>query len=129
MAGILHGGTCHSFHHNHSHGNDLLSHRQRRSSGDDEMKALQIDDSDFMTTQSECKSENINVQAAFLHVLGDFIQSIGVIIAAVVIKVYVCNRDIYTFLFVFITFFAARSENRRSINHVFLFNHRDLHDR
>jgi Co/Zn/Cd efflux system component len=59
-----------------------------KSSGDDEMKALQINDS-FKTTQSQCKSENINLEAAFLHVLGDFIQSIGVIIAAVIIKIYV----------------------------------------
>lgn len=86
MAAVLHGGSSHIFHHNHSHGNNLLIHQQVRSSGDDEMK-VQIDG--IMTTQSECKSENINVQAAFLHVLGDFIQSIGVIIAAVIIKFYV----------------------------------------
>lgn len=91
MAGILHGGSCHIFHHNHSHGSDLLIHQRVRSSGDDEMKTLQIDDSNIMTTQSECKSENINVQAAFLHVLGDFIQSIGVIVTAVIIKLYVSN--------------------------------------
>lgn len=91
MAGILHGGFCHSFNHNHSHGNDLLIHGQTRSSGCDEIKTLQIDDSNFMTTQSDCKSENINVQAAFLHVLGDFIQSIGVIVAAIVIKIYVSD--------------------------------------
>jgi zinc transporter 2 len=90
MAGVLHGGSCHSFHHNHSHGSDLLNHQHSRSSGDDETKVLQIDDNDIMTTQSQRKSaENINVQAAFLHVLGDFLQSIGVIIAAVIIKIYV----------------------------------------
>jgi zinc transporter 2 len=33
------------------------------------------------------KKENINVRAAFIHVLGDLIQSIGVLIAAIIIFV------------------------------------------
>lgn len=61
---------------------------------------LQINDSSSLTTtQSECKSENINVEAAFLHVLGDFIQSIGVIIAAVIIKLYVSRGNFIDFPF------------------------------
>lgn len=32
---------------------------------------------------------NINVRAAFIHVLGDLIQSIGVLIAAYIIRFYV----------------------------------------
>lgn len=90
MAATLHGGSSHIFHHNHSHGSDILNHQEKNSSGGDGVKELPIDD-DFATTQSECKSENINVQAAFLHVLGDFIQSVGVIIAAIVIKLYVSS--------------------------------------
>ena len=35
------------------------------------------------------KKTSINIQAATIHVLGDFIQSIGVFIAAVIIKVKV----------------------------------------
>lgn len=99
MASILHGGSCHVFHHNHSHGSDLLKHQALRGSG--EMKEeLQINDSSSLTTtQSECKSENINVEAAFLHVLGDFIQSIGVIIAAVIIKLYVSRGNFIDFPF------------------------------
>lgn len=129
MAGILHGGSCHIFHHNHSHGGDLLNHQRMRSSGDDEVKVLQIDD--IMTTQSECKSENINVQAAFLHVLGDFLQSIGVIVAAIIIKIYVRLSKIGN-LCIFSTFLdilAARSESCGPINHVFVLNHCDVHDR
>lgn len=34
-------------------------------------------------------SKNINIQAAVIHVIGDFIQSIGVFISAVIIKYYV----------------------------------------
>ncbi|CRL08689.1 CLUMA_CG021333, isoform A [Clunio marinus] len=89
MASILHGGLslCNIFKHSHSHDTDLLiHHRKLRSSGDDEMKQLQhgIESK----SQDDYKSENINVQAASLHVLGDFIQSIGVVIVAVIIKIY-----------------------------------------
>ena len=36
---------------------------------------------------SEPKKEvNINVRAAFIHVIGDLVQSIGVLIAAIIIK-------------------------------------------
>lgn len=35
--------------------------------------------------------QNINIRAAVIHVIGDFIQSIGVFIAAIVIKIYVSN--------------------------------------
>ena len=38
---------------------------------------------------SHGKKVNINVRAAFIHVLGDLVQSIGVLIAAVIIKVQV----------------------------------------
>lgn len=34
-------------------------------------------------------SKNINIQAAVIHVIGDFIQSIGVFISAIIIKNYV----------------------------------------
>lgn len=33
--------------------------------------------------------DNINLRAAVIHVIGDFVQSIGVFIAAVIIKFYV----------------------------------------
>lgn len=35
--------------------------------------------------KGERTKKNINVRAAFIHVLGDFIQSIGVFIAALII--------------------------------------------
>lgn len=34
---------------------------------------------------SDPKSANINVRAAYIHVLGDIIQSLGVLIAAIVV--------------------------------------------
>lgn len=33
--------------------------------------------------------KNINVRAAFIHVIGDIIQSLGVLIAAIIIKLKV----------------------------------------
>ena len=35
--------------------------------------------------------QNLNVRAAFIHVLGDLIQSFGVLIAAILIKINVCT--------------------------------------
>ncbi|VDK75740.1 unnamed protein product, partial [Onchocerca ochengi] len=44
---------------------------------------------------------NVNVRAAFIHVLGDFIQSIGVLVAAIVIKItdWKLADPLCTFLF------------------------------
>ncbi|XP_035214966.1 zinc transporter 2-like isoform X2 [Stegodyphus dumicola] len=60
--------------------------------------------------------DNINVRAAFIHVIGDFIQSLGVLIAALVIyykKEYAIVDPICTFFFsilVLITTFAILRE-------------------
>lgn len=37
------------------------------------------------------ESENINVRAAIVHVIGDLLQSIGVFISSIIIKFYVSN--------------------------------------
>lgn len=44
---------------------------------------------------SDFSSKNINIQAAVIHVLGDFIQSIGVLVSAIIIKYYVSIRDMF----------------------------------
>lgn len=41
------------------------------------------------------ESVNINVRAAFIHVLGDLVQSIGVFSAAIIIHLHVCVFYIY----------------------------------
>lgn len=64
--GHSHGG------HNHGGNNDL------ENVLDDDLKAEQL-------------KKNINVRAAFIHVLGDFIQSVGVFIAALIIYFKVSN--------------------------------------
>lgn len=41
--------------------------------------------------------QNINIRAAVIHVIGDFIQSIGVLIAAIVIKLNVRLKAFHNF--------------------------------
>ncbi|CAG2116337.1 unnamed protein product [Medioppia subpectinata] len=62
--GHSHGGGGGSHSHNHSD-----NHNHSHNSGDVEKQ----------------KATNINVRAAFIHVLGDFFQSLGVLVAALVI--------------------------------------------
>ncbi|KHJ77804.1 hypothetical protein OESDEN_22576, partial [Oesophagostomum dentatum] len=59
MGGVLHFGSGHGHGHHGSHGH---SHGNNDS------------------------GKNVNIRAAFIHVIGDLIQSIGVLIASLVIK-------------------------------------------
>lgn len=55
-------------------------------------------------------SGNINIRAAMIHVIGDFVQSVGVLISAVVIKFYPDAKLIdpaCTFVFSVIVFFTT----------------------
>lgn len=77
MGIVLHGGCMPSHGHSHS---GLTSHAHSHSES----------------------SDNINVRAAFIHVIGDLIQSIGVLIAAYIIRYfpqYKIADPICTFLF------------------------------
>lgn len=60
------GITLHQHGHGHGH-----SHGGTSSSSDEE------------------HMENINVRAAYIHVIGDFLQSFGVLVAAIVIYFWV----------------------------------------
>jgi Co/Zn/Cd efflux system component len=54
--------------------------------------------------------ENVNVQAAVVHMIGDLIQSIGVIIAAIIImfkKDWLIVDPICTFLFSILVLFTT----------------------
>lgn len=48
---------------------------------------------------SQQDPDNINVRAAAAHVLGDLLQSIGVLLAAVIIKVSKVNAFPFTNIF------------------------------
>ena len=68
MGALLH-GRCLGSGHGHSHGLGGHGHGHSHGSGGE-----------------HSASENINVRAATIHVLGDLIQSIGVLVAALIIK-------------------------------------------
>ncbi|CAL9232330.1 unnamed protein product [Arabidopsis halleri] len=68
----------HDHEHGHSHGED-----QHHAHGDVTEKLL--DKSKTQVAAKEKKKRNINVQGAYLHVLGDSIQSFGVMIGGAII--------------------------------------------
>lgn len=63
--------------------------------------------------------DNINVRAAFIHVIGDFIQSLGVLVAAFVIyfkKEYAIVDPICTFFFSVLVLFTTFTILRETLN-------------
>ncbi|XP_053610133.1 proton-coupled zinc antiporter SLC30A2-like isoform X2 [Plodia interpunctella] len=92
--GHSHGGAGHG--HSHGTSNPVLNNKDR-SEGSDAESA-----SSAPHALAHAHAENINVRAAFIHVLGDFLQSFGVFIAAIVIyfkPAWVLVDPICTFLF------------------------------
>ena len=95
MGVILHGGLCDKLstvHHGHSHGGGGghgHSHADDRNHGHSHSNA---------SSNHSHSPQNMNVRAALIHVIGDLVQSIGVIVAAFVIKYWV------RFFFILITF-------------------------
>ncbi|XP_050355917.1 zinc transporter 2-like [Nymphalis io] len=99
LALVLHGCASDIAHH-HSHGGAACSHahearrfqlfrRHKQSNGalangDYGMKDLAGADAHVASS----KARNINLRAALIHVIGDLIQSCGVLLAAVLIKIY-----------------------------------------
>ena len=86
MCGVLH---PHSHNHGHGHGhgkessiNITLKDLSSTSKSGQKLKFWQRKDRQRNKHGSE---ENINVRAAFIHVIGDLIQSIGVVIAGYII--------------------------------------------
>jgi len=92
---VLHQHSHH--HHHHQHGRDHDSnqqHIQRRPPI--EAESLGSAESNVMPVAAAAaavqvkKHSNINVRAAFIHVIGDLFQSIGVVVAAYIIRFKVC---------------------------------------
>lgn len=87
MGIILHSGS-HS--HGHSHGHSHSMKRQEHISFSDSIdgdEQRMLDDSlpTVGYRRKLIREANINVRAAFIHVIGDLLQSLGVLIAAYVI--------------------------------------------
>ena len=64
---ILHGACGLGHHHGHSHGGGAGKHQHSHEGGN---------------------SQHINIRAALIHVLGDLLQSVGVLISSVLITVF-----------------------------------------
>ena len=80
LINLVMGCTLHQ--HGHSHGGGSHMHSHSAHSHDSENQPL-LSHSHNGHTHDDV--ENINVRAAFIHVVGDFVQSLGVFIAALVI--------------------------------------------
>jgi zinc transporter 2 len=85
------GGGGHGHGHGHSHGaaakpSEAIVNGGFRSSRDDIEGAGNESSSEESCSSSQTHvKQNINVRAAYIHVIGDFLQSVGVFAAAIVI--------------------------------------------
>lgn len=138
MALALHAGPGHT----HSHSHAAHSHSQPHGCQSEARSHLQLQPQEEARAgpaklllepqpglvgeraveKLECQhrgSGNINVRAAFIHVLGDFIQSLGVLVAAAVIYFYpeyAIVDPICTFLFSIIVLITTLTVLRDAIN-------------
>ena len=96
VGAVLHGGLCNKLslvHHGHSHGIGGGGHGHSHGPGHSHMNG---NAGHGHSHDHGHNSRNMNVRAALIHVIGDLVQSIGVLIAAIVIKYFVIY--IYTSL-------------------------------
>lgn len=115
MGVVLHGGLCNKLglvHHGHSHGLSGGGHGHSHDSGHSHHHGH--GHSHDNNEQSSTPSRNMNVRAALIHVIGDLVQSIGVLIAAIVIKYWVMtNRFHFSSSILFINFFLLNQPSFR----------------
>ncbi|XP_019100665.1 PREDICTED: metal tolerance protein 1-like [Camelina sativa] len=91
--GHSHGHDHHDHGGNHSHGVTVTTHHHHHDHGEDKHHAHAhgdvteqlLDKSKTQVAEKEKRKRNINVQGAYLHVLGDSIQSVGVMIGGAII--------------------------------------------
>lgn len=98
---ILMGFVLHQSGHGHSHGG-LSSKHSHSHGGDEDHEKEHLFHDEKESHHDHHQKVNINVRAAFIHVLGDLVQSIGVLIAAVIIKLkptWIMADPICTFIF------------------------------
>lgn len=109
MAKVLHSSPGHSHSHSHNHpGSD--NHQQFNRSDRDSL---------IIHAHNHSHMENVNLRAAFLHILGDLLQSIGVIIAAIIICIepsWQMADPICTFLFSVIIVFTTVPITKQAIS-------------
>ncbi|KAH3796747.1 hypothetical protein DPMN_150318 [Dreissena polymorpha] len=142
MGVVLHSEICcrhmggqSGFSHGHSHGRSgsKVSHGHGHSEnsgtgyipldGENIPRHGSKDDDTNVKSKSEPKKThamNINVRAAFIHVIGDIIQSLGVLLAAIIIKLrpedkYKLADPICTFFFSILVLFTTLNVLRDTI--------------
>lgn len=89
--GHSHGGDDHEHshgnNHGHSHGNNHgHSHDDSHNHTDTVINAdIVVGEDQEQAVKAKKRKQNINVRAAMIHVIGDFVQSVGVLCAAILI--------------------------------------------
>lgn len=121
---LLMGVSLHQHGHHHG-GSGGHGHSHSKSQAKEEGETTPIVDNGHKTyddenkKRAERKSENINVRAAFIHVIGDLVQSIGVLTAALIIYFkpeYKIADPICTFLFSVLVLITTISILRDALN-------------
>ena len=109
--------------HQHSHGPGGHGHGHSHGSQASDVEASSSSSNSMPSEEIQPKHHhsrvNINVRAAFIHVIGDFIQSVGVFAAALVIYFkpdWVIVDPICTFLFSFLVLGTTYSIIRDALN-------------
>lgn len=113
--GHSHGGASHDEEEEEDHGVDV---EHGHSHGAATISSYQSDPSVPVIDPTHPKAANINVSAAFIHVLGDAIQSVGVMIAAGLIwwnPEYHLADPICTFVFSVLVLFTTTRLVKQSV--------------
>jgi zinc transporter 2 len=88
---IILGLLLHGAGHVHSHGGGSHSHKHEPEDG--------------VGGGSHSHQQHLNIRAALIHVIGDLIQSVGVLISSIIIKIYpggyiIANKNKLSLLYV-----------------------------
>jgi zinc transporter 2 len=124
------GGDCDSHDHSHadhSHADHSHNHSHNHDHGSSEKDPLLDHNSSFLVVHSDevpppCRSEvtkrNVNLEAAYLHVLGDLAQSVAVLIAGLIIwwkPEYAIVDPLCTLAFCLLVFYSTLGVLKASV--------------
>ncbi|KAL5289390.1 hypothetical protein ACFFRR_009495 [Megaselia abdita] len=109
MAFVLHGpelfSHVHAHSHSHGHSHEGLPSREMRP-----VSTSSMESGTTREQSSHQEEHNINIRAAIIHVFGDFIQSVGVFLASIVIYCFPSAKladPLCTVIFSVIVFFTT----------------------
>ena len=94
---VLHHGHSHGSSHEHSHSENCQNTNVHNNTSASDVDII-TDENQEQVLQPKKSSKNINVRAAIIHVIGDFVQSVGVLCAAIIIKFKVQLIEMYASL-------------------------------